>query len=120
MAGADLDDGEPGPRQAIGLGHGMDRDDALGLGLIHFAQLDQFRGDLAGGFDLREIVDRRHVLVGQIVDDIDIVLQAIPDQSAQGGLIQDPAGGVMGIVERKRAAFRPGGVLAAELRALSR
>ena len=72
---------------------------------IQFAQLDQFRSDLAGRFNFRKIVHRRHVLVGQVVNDIKIVLQAILDQFADGGFIEDPAGGVMGIVERQRAAL---------------
>ena len=73
----------------------MDRDHPFGLRLIHDAQLDQFRGDLADGFDFGEIVDRRHVLVGQVVDDVEVVLQAVGDQFAEGGFIEDPAGGVV-------------------------
>ena len=88
----------------------MDRDDPLSLLVIHFAKPDQLGGNLAGSFDFGETVNRRYVLVRQVVNHINIVLQAIRDQAADGVFVQYPTRGVMGIIDHQRAAPLPGRV----------
>ena len=93
----------------------MHRDHTIRLLIIQLTQPDQFSRDLANRLDFREIVHRRHVLVGQVIDHEDVVLQAVLDQAADGFFSQDPAGGIMGIVDRQRAALVPGRILPGQL-----
>ena len=87
----------------------------MGLRFSDDALAMQFQCNLANGFDFRQVSHRSHILVSQIINDINIVLQAMLDQTTDARFFENPPCGVMWIVYRYRATPRPGGVMLAYL-----
>ena len=50
------------------------------LFLANITQANQFGGNLTDSFDFRQVVNRGDILVGKIVDNVKLVLEAVADQ----------------------------------------
>jgi hypothetical protein len=93
----------------------MHRDHPVGLCFRDGTLTIQFQSNLADGFDFRKTAHRGHVLIRKVIDNIEIVLQAVLDQAADLSFIKYPSGRIMRVVDHCRAPFWPGWVLLAYL-----
>ncbi len=75
--------------------------------------------NLADGFDIWKTLYRSYILVCQVINQVEIILQAISDQTAGFVFVKDLSRGVMRIIDHHSTSLRPGRIVLAELFHLS-